>query len=233
LTSINGNLVLRDVAATTGLSLELKGIAKVYGGRTIFDGISVALEAGRSLAVAGRNGSGKSTLLKIVCGLVRPTRGEIVLTVAGRAIPAAGRYRYIGLVAPDLVLYDELTALENLQFFARVRGLEVSEGHLRERLGEVGLERRAHHLNVGSFSSGMKQRLKYAFALLHRPGVLLLDEPTSNLDEAGIAMVEQVVALQREQGILIVAANDAEELRYGDSILRLGQAVGSRSQERL
>ncbi|MCC6443854.1 MAG: ABC transporter ATP-binding protein [Armatimonadetes bacterium] len=219
--------------ADQGPGLELKGIAKAYSGRVLFQNVSVRIEAGRSLAVTGRNGSGKSTLLKIIAGLVRPSRGEAVFTLDGKIIPPGERNRHLGMVSPDLVLYDELTALENLQFAARVRGLKWSDRDLRERLEAVGLEKRAHRLNAGAFSSGMKQRLKYAFALLHRPGMLLLDEPTSNLDEAGIAMVEGVIARQKEHGILVVATNDAGELRYGDDILRLAEAIGSRPGQRL
>lgn len=202
------------------ISLRVSDLTKSFGRRRVFDGISLNLETGGSLVVTGRNGSGKSTLLRTLAGLSRADRGLVEIAVDGRALPPEQHRRLIGLVAPDLVLYEELTAGENLDFFAKLRGLPTGarSAELLEYVGLSGREKDA----VSSYSSGMKQRLKYAFALLHRPPVLLLDEPSANLDEAGIEIVERVVAEQKARGILVVATNEAEEIRYGDSVLRLG-----------
>ncbi|MBI3946366.1 MAG: ABC transporter ATP-binding protein [Armatimonadetes bacterium] len=208
-------------AAALPVSLAVRDLAKGYGARGLFRGVGFELAPGQSLAVTGPNGSGKSTLLRILCGLARPTRGVVEYRIAGRPATARERRSLIGLVAPDLVLYDELTAVENLRFFARVRGLRRAEGALAHLLAEVGLGGRGDDL-VGTYSSGMRQRLKYAFALLHRPPILFLDEPTANLDEAGTLFVRECIARQRATGILVVATNEREELRYGDRVLRLG-----------
>jgi heme exporter protein A len=202
------------------LRLELTDIAASYGARRVLAGLTLTLRAGETLVVAGANGSGKSTLLRLICGLQRPTAGQIVY-VAGerRAGPREAR-DLVGWVAPDLQLYRELTALENLEFFAQVRGLRRARPELEALLDGVGLGGRGDDM-LAAYSSGMAQRLRYAYALLHRPPVLLLDEPTVTLDERGAALVEQLVATQRERGITIIATNDPRELRFGDYVLRL------------
>jgi heme exporter protein A len=121
---------------------------------------------------------------------------------------------YIGFVSPYLNLYDEFTALENLQLLSRIRATtQQNEVRLKELLNIVNLWQRRDDL-VSTFSSGMKQRLKYAFALLHNPIVLILDEPTSNLDEEGVKFVQRIVKQQKEEGILVVATNNKEEASW-------------------
>jgi heme exporter protein A len=202
------------------ISLELRDICKSFGARDVLSGISLKVDSG-CLAVTGRNGSGKSTLLRIIAGLMSPSSGEVILAQEGEAVPMDARRDLIGLVAPDLTLYEELSALENLRFFARVRGIKRSDGQLRGILGKLGLKGREDD-RLGSYSSGMRQRVKYAFAMLHDPEVLLLDEPSANLDEAGISAVDAVITEHRQRGIVILATNDQHELRYGDKVLELG-----------
>lgn len=204
------------------IEVHLEYLTKTYRYRPVFSEVCATLRAGEILAITGPNGSGKSTLLRIVCGLTPPTSGRVRLLLKGRSVAPRERRRYLGLVASDLALYDELTALENLEFFSRVRGLHMEPALLRQRLSEVGLQGRSHDL-LATFSSGMKQRMKFAYALLHEPPVLLLDEPSSNLDEAGRALVAQVIARQRERGVTLLATNDPQEVTYGDRILHLGE----------
>lgn len=203
------------------LQLELKNIALDYGARRVLAGIDLVLRTGEVLVVAGSNGSGKSSLLRLLCGLQRPTAGQISYILDRQSYRPDQMQGAIGWVAPDLHLYRELTALENLQFFASVRGIDASKHDLNELLDEVGLAGRGNDL-LASYSSGMAQRLRYAYALLHRPLVLLLDEPTVTLDERGTALVERVIIRQREQGLTVIATNDQRELRFGDYVLRLG-----------
>ena len=192
-----------------------------YGARRVFAGVSLTLRAGETLVVAGHNGSGKSTLLRLLCGLQRPSAGAVIFSQGGRQCGPEQARDMVGWVAPDLQLYRELTALENLRFFAEVRGLARSDAELSELLERVGLGGRGDDL-LAAYSSGMAQRLRYAYALLHNPPLLLLDEPTVTLDERGAALVERVVAAQRARGIAVIATNDPRELRYGDYVLRLG-----------
>lgn len=200
------------------MKLTLSGLAKSYPGRPVFAGINAEITAGRKLVITGPNGSGKSTMIRLICGFIRPTRGSVTLAVDGFELTRLSIRPHTGLVSPDLVLYDELTAVENLSFFAEVSGLSFTRPELKSRLSEVGLEGRGDDF-VGSYSSGMKQRLKYCLALLRNPSLLLLDEPTANLDEAGKALVEEIIGAHK--GIAVMATNESSELRYGDQIVRL------------
>jgi heme exporter protein A len=200
--------------------LRLSGVKKVFNRRTIFENIDVTLVGPESLAITGRNGSGKSTLVKIIAGVLSLTAGEVDVEVDGRTIPASDRFRHIGMVAPYLQLYDEFTAMENLRLFRTIRGLKTSDQHLEALIQRVGLSARKDD-PVRTYSSGMKQRAKYAFALLHSPDILLLDEPSSNLDSEGIAIVNGIIDEQKHRGILIVATNDAEEAARYDRALSI------------
>lgn len=203
------------------MELVLDNIALEYGPRRVLQGIDLTLRQGEVLVVAGPNGIGKSSLLRVICGLQRPSAGQVLLRANGQSYPPAKAPWLIGWVAPDLQLYRELTALENLEFFASVRGLRRSREELIELLADLGLRGRGDDL-LAAYSSGMAQRLRYAYALLHDPPLLVLDEPTVTFDERGTALFENVVAQQRERGALVIATNDPRELRFGDYVLRLG-----------
>jgi heme exporter protein A len=203
------------------LQIELRDVAAGYGARQVLAGISLTLRAGETLVVAGHNGSGKSTLLRLLCGLQRPTAGAVAYLAGGRHYRPDEARDLVGWVAPDLQLYRELTALENLQFFARVRGLRRTAAELQALLADVGLQGRGDDL-LAAYSSGMAQRLRYAYALLHQPPILLLDEPTVTLDDRGAALVDRIIMAQRERGISVIATNDPREVRWGDYVLRLG-----------
>jgi heme exporter protein A len=203
------------------VSIKLCNITKDFGERRVLRNIEAEIHTGSSLAVVGKNGSGKSTLLKIIAGLLRPSSGKVVVEMDGKELGVGERRSAIGLVAPDLSLYDELTALENVIFFTKVRGIMRGEEELMELLGRVGLAGREHE-PLAAYSSGMKQRMKYAFALLHDPPILLLDEPTANLDSAGIAFVDQTIKEYKRNGLLVLATNDQKEAEYGDQVIDLG-----------
>jgi heme exporter protein A len=190
------------------ISLDLRDISKSFGPLDVFSGISISTQSG-CVVVAGPNGSGKSTLLRIIAGLLAPTSGEVIIKRDGHRVGAGGQREVVGLVAT-----------ENLRFFARVRGLRKTDAELREALARLGLAGREDD-RLAAYSSGMRQRVKYAFALVHDPPVLLLDEPSANLDEAGVSVVESVIN-ERRRGIVVLATNDPSELRYGDQVLRLG-----------
>jgi len=200
--------------------LELQKVSKRYARLRVFRDMGAAVRSGQVLVIAGRNGSGKSTLLRIVAGLTRPTSGQVLFYQDDRVLSPEERRRLIGLVAVDVAMYGELTAWENLSFFARVRGLHLGPEEGERLLDEVGLAGRGDDL-VQTYSSGMRQRLKYACALLHQPPFLLLDEPGANLDEAGRAIVERILLRQRERGLVVLATNEPREVAYGDMVLRL------------
>lgn len=201
--------------------LHLDNVTKRFGPRPVFSNVCAEVRTGETLVVTGYNGSGKSTLLSVIAGLVPPDKGAVRFLQAGKELESDARRRSIGLVAPDLTFYPELTALENMEFFARVRGLAWDAGHARKLLGQVGLKGREADL-VGTFSSGMRVRVKYAVALHTEPGLLLLDEPTAMLDESGVQVVDDIIREQKGRGILVLATNDPRETRYGDLFLHLG-----------
>jgi heme exporter protein A len=201
------------------MKLSLTGLAKSYPGRPVFSDISAEVESERKLIVTGPNGSGKSTLIRIICSFVRPTMGSVIFNLGSEKLSRIDIRPHVGLVSPDLVLYDELTANENLSFFAGVANLQLEKSELPHKLEMVGLAGRGDDL-VGSYSSGMKQRLKYCLALMRRPALLLLDEPTANLDEPGKELVDKII--KTHKGIVVIATNERTELEYGDEIIRLG-----------
>jgi heme exporter protein A len=202
-----------------GITLQLDHLTHRFGRRALFEDLNLTVRSGEWLAITGRNGSGKTTLMRILAGLAQPTRGKAHLLYQDTPLADADRRNALGLVTPDLTLDAELTALENLRFHGRMRGLQPGdEDHLLE---EVGLAGRGGD-RVKTFSSGMRQRLKYAFALQRTPALLLLDEPTANLDTAGAEIVERVKAAQRERGILVVATNEPREADGATHTLHLG-----------
>lgn len=202
--------------------LVVENLAKQFGRRVLFRHLSFALEAGESLTITGANGAGKTTLLKMLAGVLRPTEGHVALEMAGRAVPAEEHSLHVGLVGPYLNVYDSFSARENLAFLARARRLAEAETHISEVLSEVGLAERADD-RVSTLSSGLKQRILYAAALLTAPPLLLLDEPQANLDERGLAMTRRIQARQREQDrLLVVATNRSEEAEHHARQLHIG-----------
>ncbi len=194
--------------------LDVSGIGKVFGNRLVFRRVTFAMAPGESIAITGANGSGKSTLVRIVAGVLSPSAGEVTLREDGRAVRPEQRPMRAGLVAPYLNVYDGLSARENLSFLMRARGQRADEGWIEDVLRRVGLDARADD-PVSAYSSGMKQRARIAAALLFAPPLLLLDEPTSNLDRAGILMVAEVMAEHTARGgLLVVATNDPREAAH-------------------
>jgi ABC-type multidrug transport system ATPase subunit len=188
--------------------------------------VSFSITAPGAIAVTGPNGSGQSTLLKIVAGLLRPSGGALSMRLAGVETGHDSRRRHVGFASPELTFYDELTVVENLDFAAEALAVPDSIPRVREALERVGLEARRDD-RVTALSSGMKQRLRIAFALLQRAPVLLLDEPGSHLDDSGRAMVARVVDEHRRQATVLVATNDEREWRLADQRIELrGRGLG-------
>ena len=179
-----------------------------FGRRRLFDGLTVTVEPGGALAVVGDNGSGKSTLLQLFAGLLAPTGGAVRLDVGGQAVEPRDVPRTVGFVAPALDLYDALSARETLAFLAAARALPDAAPRIGAVLDRVGLGGRADD-PVSAFSTGMRQRLRLATALLHDPPVLLLDEPGATLDGAGRDLVASLVGDATR--VVVVATNDPAE----------------------
>lgn len=196
------------------ISITADKISKDFNHRTIFQNISFALSSPASLAITGDNGVGKSTLSKILAGIINTTHGSLTYSFNDLRMDIEEFKPKIGFVAPYLNFYDEFSAVENIKYLSRMRSPgTLNEQKLHEILHRVHLWHRKDD-PIGTYSSGMKQRLKYAFALFHEPEILILDEPTSNLDTKGIEFVESTVKQQMEKNILIIATSDTKEARW-------------------
>ena len=198
------------------MKLILENVSKKFPDRKVFDNISIEIEKGKTLVVTGPNGAGKTTLLKIISSLLPLSSGKVIFQYNNRDITGSDILPYIGYSAPDLFLYDELTAIENLEFFAKVSGMDKPD--FETVFTRFGLEDRSDDL-VSSYSSGMKQRLKLILASMRQPPLLLLDEPTANLDSKGKAIVDDII--NNHDGITVIAVNEDNELRHADYTIRL------------
>jgi len=202
-------------------TLAVENLARFFGPRLVFKEVTFSLSSGESLAVTGRNGSGKTTLLRLLAGLASPSKGKITFSRDGQKLCRSNYRRDTSYVGPELTLYDNLTAIENLRFFATMRGVALDHDAIKRILAEVQLEGRGEDY-YGTYSSGMKLRLKYAVALLGNPALLLLDEPTSNLDDDGKRIVADIISRQTKTGILIIATNEKEEYGFAQKLYRVG-----------
>lgn len=213
----------------TGVRVAAQALTHRYGARIALQPVDFEAVGPGVMAVTGENGSGKSTLLRIVAGLLRPAGGRLALHVAGGDVPAIARFRHVGLATPELQFYEEFTARENLRFAAEARVLDHPEAAAERALCDVGLERRADD-RVAAYSSGMKQRLRLAFAVLHQPAVVLLDEPGSHLDEAGRTAVRQITQRIAHERLVLLATNDPREMDLAGTRIELrGRGLGDPS----
>jgi heme exporter protein A len=189
---------------------------KRFGDRAAVAGADLRLAEGECVAVLGPNGAGKTTLLRMLATLLRPDTGS--LRIAGHDLPdRAGRARgLIGYLGHDPLLYLDLTAWQNLELFADLYGVQGSRRRIEEMLDRVGLLTRAYD-TVRGFSRGMAQRLGIARLLLHRPSLLLLDEPHASLDASGQMLLDSVLADARgAQGVVIVTHDVERGLSLAD-----------------
>lgn len=199
-------------------AIELRGLSRYFGERVALRGVDANVPAGSTLAVLGRNGAGKSTLLRILATLLRPQRGEAVLLgepLPRRAWAVRGR---IGLLAHEPLLYRDLTGRENLRYHAGLH--RVDPVRIEEVLEAVRMERRADE-PVRLLSRGMVQRLAVARAVLHRPELLLLDEPRSNLDPAAEELVEPLIGRASGATRVLTSHDPRAALAEADLVLAL------------
>jgi len=172
--------------------LEITGLKKSYGLKPVLRGVNLTLEAGQRMALLGANGAGKTTLLRILAGLTKPGAGKVRIGRLDLAHDAQQARLQVGFVSHTPYLYEELTALENLIFFGRMYAITAVKERAQFMLERVGLAKKANE-RANALSRGQAQRLSLARALLHSPRLLLLDEPDSGLDEAGIVLLEELL----------------------------------------
>lgn len=220
------------------LAIDVQGLDKAFGGRRVVRDLSIQVEQGRITGFLGPNGSGKTTTLRMLCGLLTPDRGT------GQAlgfdiIAQAGEVkRRTGYMTQRFSLYEDLTVQENLEFSARIRGLDRRRQRVAAALEELGLAERRKQLS-GTLSGGWKQRLALAVATLHEPQLLLLDEPTAGVDpQARRTFWDEIHALAAKGLTVLVSTHYMDEaerchdiayLAYGELLARgtAEQVIGS------
>src|SRR6266851_7888227 len=185
--------------------IEARGLDKSFGAIPVLRGVNLAVAAGRGIMIIGRNGAGKSTLVRILAGLSTSTAGHALLFGhSSRELDPALRRR-VGVLTHQSFLYPNLTARENLEFYAKIYGLDGSPGSrsdITRWLERVGLAAAANE-RVRTFSRGMEQRLALARAMSHAPGVLLMDEPFAALDTDGVVLAATLIREALERGCAI------------------------------
>ena len=216
--------------------ITVKKLVKRFGLKTVLRGVDFEVQPGEFVALLGPNGAGKTTFLRILSSLSRPSLGEV--TVAGYRLPneaAAVRAR-LGVVSHLPLLYGDLTAEENLRFYARMYNLDNLETRITEVLEMVGLENRRRDL-VRTFSRGMQQRLAIGRAVLHDPDVMLFDEPYTGLDQDASSMLDEVLKTVAAEGRTVVMTSHdlarAEDLATRFDILSRGVIAASTTQKDL
>ena len=216
-------------------AIRLVGLRRDYGERTALDGVGLILAAGESLVVLGPNGAGKTTLLRILATLLRASAGEVRVldcSLPGEAWKLRGRIGYLG---HEPLLYRDLSGRENLRFHARLHGISgaPAEARIAALLAAAGMERRADE-RVAELSAGMRQRLAICRCVLHRPGLLLLDEPDSNLDAAGRELAHQMIGPGAGLTRVVVTHDPERHLPEADQVLRLeiGETPAARLDSR-
>ncbi len=203
------------------MRIETQGLGRRYGRQWIFKNLSYDFRPGTATAVLGPNGAGKSTLLNILAGQLLPTVGTVRYELAGRELPVSNMPRQLAYCAPYLDLPEDFTLLELLAFHIRLKPLQV--GISATDLVDIMYLQKARHQPVREFSSGMKQRLKLGLALYAAAPLLLLDEPTTNLDATGTAWYLEHVARARQQAnrLIIVSSNVPAEYTFCEAQMRI------------
>ncbi len=199
-------------------------LVKAFGLRPVLRGISFGVERGATVSVLGPNGSGKTTLLRILSGLSRPSGGA--LSIGGWVLPkeAWAVRMQLGFVGHQPILYDDLTAEENVRFFANLYSVEHPAEQVAVVLERVGLAKRARDL-LRTFSRGMQQRLAIARAMVHDPAVFLLDEPYTGLDVNGVAMLDGLLREWKAAGrtVVMTSHNLEHAAAFSDQVLILSR----------
>jgi heme exporter protein A len=194
--------------------LDLLAVSRHYGRRRALHDVTLTCRAGEVLALVGPNGAGKSTLLAVVSTLLTPTAGEVRYGSHTRQTAGVALRRQVGWLGHDLQLYPDLTARENLRFFARLHGVGDAHGRAEEALLVGRLEGRADD-PVSSYSRGMRQRLALERALIHRPRLVLLDEPFTGLDRASAELLTARLRTLASQGSVVLFATHDFDLADG------------------
>jgi len=212
------------------MDLLLTDISKHFGREVVFHGVTLSLASGSRTAILGPNGSGKSTLLQVIGGALVPTAGSITHSLNGKDLAQEEVYRHVSIAAPYLGLYEDLSLKQAVEFHARFKPFR--EGILPADVARIAYLEHALEKPVLNFSSGMKQRLKLALAILSDTPLLLLDEPASNLDAEAVAWYRDLLQQHMNGRTLLVASNrQAAEHDFCTSSIEISTFKGVASGE--
>jgi heme exporter protein A len=201
-------------STTHSIAVETTALVKTFGNYKALRGIDLSVPSGSTLAVFGPNGAGKTTLIKILASIMRPSSGKIVIDGLELKDNAELLRARLGLVAHQSYLYGGLSAQENLEFYARMYGIENRDKRISEVLELVGMSVRRHDRLV-TFSRGMQQRMALARALLHKPSVLLLDEPETGLDQQALGSMWDIIRREETHRRTIIFTSHSFERALG------------------
>ena len=196
-------------ASSRTWAIETHGVTKSFDTALAVRKLDLTVAAGERVALFGQNGAGKTTVIKLLAGVLHPTAGSIRVWGRRPYGPGAAVRRLIGLVSHQSYLYEELSARENLLFYARLYGLKQPETHVDVALENVGMARRAND-TVRTLSRGMQQRIALARAIVHNPSILLLDEPDTGLDPSARERLADLLANQRPDLTVLIATHNLE-----------------------
>ncbi len=202
--------------------IEIRGLTKSFGNHLALGGIDLKVRQGESVAIFGPNGAGKTTLLKVLATIMNPSSGTVLVDGLNLKDNAEDIRRRIGVVAHQTFLYSNLTAHENLEFYSRLYDVPRRKERIQEVIALVGMTARRYD-RVGTLSRGMQQRLSIARSLLHRPSIILLDEPETGLDQQATSMLWQALRSEEEAKRTIIHATHNLErgLEMSDRLLIL------------
>ena len=204
------------------LTLTLDEVAKSFGGRMLFSSVSCRVRSGECLVITGANGTGKTTLIKMIACLIKPSAGRIELSVSSKRLEDAEQMLpYMGLASPEIIFYSQLSARENIGLLAQMRDVRLSAEKIRQALAAAGLDAQ-NDRQLKTYSTGMKQRLKFALLQAIDPPLWLIDEGLSNLDEEGrariLSLIEEAILRQR---LLVLATNEQADAAYATQTIPL------------
>ncbi len=203
------------------MQIILNNVGKRFNREWIFRRFTYQFQSGKTYAITGSNGSGKSTLLQVIAGSFTHNEGTVEIKNDQQSTTNEQLYSHISIAAPYLELIEEMTAKEMLHFHAQFKPL-ITSLTKDEMLEIVGLTT-ATNKQIRYYSSGMKQRLKLAQAFLSNTPILLLDEPTTNLDTDGIALYHQLIANYTKDKLVIVSSNDKQEYEFCEEVIGIGE----------
>ncbi len=201
-------------------SIEISDLTKVFGSRIIFDKINFRRDTPGLAGIAGPNGSGKSTLVKVIAGLLTQSSGTIKHYIDGKEVQQNDVYSVVGFASPYVYLYDEFSALENLEISMKIRGLRPDHNNFKALLDRFTLWPRRKD-PVKAYSSGMKQRLKLIFSVIHSPALIIWDEPTANLDSDGKSRVYELAKELSATKLVVFATNEETEIGMCSDVINI------------